>query len=187
MNWYSLYIKEAIDISQPKTVVRYTLPSGKGLLHRDSFNLDKLNDDEEMGLSELLNYVLQHPRDVPSGVLFTFTLEGEQNHFRLIELLAKAATGKVIRTEYIPTSKPIWTSGDGQEAYRITDLKSVRKAGLKDTLKNLPRNKGLTDFLASFGFDESGNEIPIKSKLSKEEQKRKNDEWREQEYEHMPA
>jgi len=48
-------------------------------------------------------------------------------------------------------------------------------------------DKGLLQMVNSLGFDENLKEKKIKTKETKEERKKKNDEWREQEYEHMPA
>ena len=63
----------------------------------------------------------------------------------------------------------------------------TKQADLKGYLKNRPKSKELTNFLGTFGFDADGNEINYDSGKSDEEKKREHDEWREQEYEHMPA
>ena len=62
-----------------------------------------------------------------------------------------------------------------------------KQSNLKETLKKMPKNKALTDFLAAFGFDAKGNPIDYKSDKTDEERRREHDEEREREYEHIPA
>lgn len=101
-------------------VVRYTDSRGVGLFNRDTFSMDKLDDDEDQELTELLSYGMQQPKDVPADVLFFFTLDGEQisDNKRLIELLSKASKRGVIRHEFTVKGEPVWKSSDGQVAYK---------------------------------------------------------------------
>lgn len=98
-------------------VVRYTLEDGTGLLNRRAYDLGKLTDSEAQELSELLGFSLQQPLDVKGGATFAFTIPGEKKHRRMISLLKKAATGKVVRTEIDASITPTWESSDGQLAF----------------------------------------------------------------------
>jgi hypothetical protein len=65
----------------------------------------------------------------------------------------------------------------------------IANKNLKETLDNCSKEerKKYKSLLNSLGFDENGNELEIHDNRSEEEKKKTRDEWREQEYEHMPA
>ena len=109
------------------TVVRYTLADGTGLMNRGAFDTSKLSDNQAQELTELLSLSLNQPLNVKYGDVFTFTPEGEKQHARLIALLKKAATGKVVRTEYTTQAAPTWQSADGQLAFNKGDLVAPTK------------------------------------------------------------
>jgi len=79
--------------------------------------------------------------------------------------------------------------GKGHDFHITIAVRKKRKkaAGLSETLSKIPKSEGLKHFLNSLGFDENGREKAIDSGESKEEKAKKHREWREQEYEHMPA
>lgn len=104
-------------ISNDGEYVRFTTQSGKGLLNRDAYDMSKLTDSQEMELSELLNYGLQQPRNVPAGSIFYFTKDGEKQNKRLIALLKKAAKEPIVRTVKKIQGNPIWKTSDGQVAF----------------------------------------------------------------------
>jgi Spy/CpxP family protein refolding chaperone len=88
-----------------------------GLLNNSVLDRMRLTDDEEAELVELMDLGLQQPRDVSPDGSFYFTDEGLGKHARMIELLEKAAKGKVKR-EVINGGDILWDSGDGQVAVR---------------------------------------------------------------------
>lgn len=97
--------------------VRLTRSDGMGLLNRQAFDTDLLDDDEDQELLELRTYGFQHPVDVPQGAVFAFTPEGLERNQRLIELLTKAAENDVDQQWLDPDDyEVIWESRDGQVA-----------------------------------------------------------------------
>jgi hypothetical protein len=88
-----------------------------GLLNRQAFDTDLLDDDEDQELLELRTYGFQQPLDVPQGAVFAFTPEGLERNQRLIELLTKAAENDVDQQWLDPDDyEVIWESRDGQVA-----------------------------------------------------------------------
>jgi hypothetical protein len=97
--------------------VRLTRSDGMGLLNRQAFDTDLLDDDEDQELLELRTYGFQQPLDVPQGAVFAFTPEGLERNQRLIELLTKAAENDVDQQWLDPDDyEVIWESRDGQVA-----------------------------------------------------------------------
>jgi len=94
---------------------RFTV-NGRGLINNQSLDYDKLTDDEMEEVEYLLPLGLEQPRGVPAGAVFYFTDEGLDRHARLIELLMKAARGRVdVETIDLPQNV-VWESDDGQVA-----------------------------------------------------------------------
>ena len=91
---------------------------GTGLCNRNSWDLSKLTEDEEMTLVEELTYGLENPRYVDKEAIFAFTSEGRKKHEEIINLLIKASNkGDVIIEELDPDDYDIvWESNDGQVA-----------------------------------------------------------------------
>jgi hypothetical protein len=97
--------------------IRYTRSDGTGLMHRSAFNMDLLDDDEDQELTELLNYGLRQPIEVPKNAIFAFTQEGVARNQRLLELLTKAAEDDVEEQWLDPNDyEVVWESDDGQVA-----------------------------------------------------------------------
>jgi hypothetical protein len=103
--------------------IRYVRSNGTGLMNQRAYNLDRLDDDEEQELTELLTYGLVQPpgrrglNGIPDDAVFAFTQEGVEKHQRLIELLTKAADDDVDEIRFNPYDyKVIWESNDGQVA-----------------------------------------------------------------------
>ncbi|MBF0098708.1 MAG: hypothetical protein HQM05_15390 [Magnetococcales bacterium] len=97
--------------------IRYTRSDGTGLMHRSAFDMDLLDDDEDQELTELLNYGLRQPIEVPRNAIFAFTQEGVAKHQRLLELLTKAAENDVEEQRLDPNDyEVVWESDDGQVA-----------------------------------------------------------------------
>lgn len=96
--------------------IRYTHKNGEGLMNRDSFDLDKLNDDEYFEVEDGFLNLRQPQRSIESlPVIFVFTPEGEENHKNLIRLLKKASKYGTKRIELPLTDYEIvWNSNDGQ-------------------------------------------------------------------------
>jgi len=113
------FLEVSQETSDPVTKgVRYTdKKTGGGLMNRSNLNLDKLTDDEHSELVDLWDFGLQQPLEVPSDAKFAFTLEGEQQHERLLELLTKASKNGVVREEIEFVGTPVWASSDGQIAF----------------------------------------------------------------------
>jgi len=109
-----------------QVATRFTVGAANmGLLNNQALNYDKLNDEEEMEVVELLNYGLQQPRGVPNTAKFYFTEEGLQKNARLIELLKKAARGPVRETKVFAPLNPLWASQDGQIAVQPKDVMAI--------------------------------------------------------------
>ena len=75
----------------------------------------------------------------------------------------------------------------GHDFHITVAVKKKRRkaASLSEYVKKNKLTPGMIHFLKSMGFDEKGKPIEVKNK-SVQDKKRKQ-EWREQEYEHMPA
>ena len=99
----------------PVFYYRYVHRNGMGLMNNQGLNRDRLSDDEEADLVDLMDFGLRQPIQVPSGAIFAFTEEGRQQHLRLINLLKKASVYGVTMQK-LPSDKyrVIWNSGDGQ-------------------------------------------------------------------------
>ena len=108
-------VDEAARSAGLQRATRYTV-GNQGLLNNQALNYDKLTDDEMAEVEILLPLGLEQPSNVPAGSKFYFTEQGLTKHARLIELLKKAARGKVVETtQYVPI-RATWTSRDGQVA-----------------------------------------------------------------------
>jgi hypothetical protein len=118
-------VDEAAKAAGAVKTYRYVSRDGVGMLNRDAYNEDKLNDDDAQELDEWLNYGLQQPRDVANDQVFLFTEEGDLQHAEGLRLLKKAARrGFVKQTQYV-VGNPSWESGDGQLAVSSTQIKSA--------------------------------------------------------------
>jgi hypothetical protein len=117
-------VDEAAMAANQQRVTRFTV-GGRGLLNNQVLNYDKLSDDEMAEVEVLLPLGLQQPRDVPANATFFFTDEGLSRHARLIELLKKAARGRVTETAAYVPNDPVWTSSDGQVAVVPEQIKSA--------------------------------------------------------------
>lgn len=86
-------------------------------MNNQGLNRDRLNDDEELELVDLMDFGLRQPTQVPNGAIFAFTEEGRRQHLRLINLLKKASIYGV-KAQKLSSDKyrVIWDSGDGQVA-----------------------------------------------------------------------
>jgi hypothetical protein len=96
--------------------IRYTHKNGEGLMNRDSFDLDKLNDDEYFEVEDGFLKLRQPHQSIHSlPVIFVFTPEGEKKHKNLIRLLKKASKYGTKRIKLPLTDYEIvWNSNDGQ-------------------------------------------------------------------------
>jgi hypothetical protein len=99
-------------------LIRITDRNGTGLLNNKVLNYNKLNDDEEQELIELMNYGLEQPSEVPNTAIFYFTESGFSQHKRLIDLLKKASKNGYIENRIDFSGIPIWESDDGQVAIK---------------------------------------------------------------------
>jgi len=117
-------VDEAARAANQQRVTRFTV-GNRGLLNNQVLNYDKLSDDEMAEVEVLLPLGLQQPRDVPANATFFFTDEGLIRQNRLIELLKKAAKGRVIETTAYVPNDPVWTSNDGQVAVVPEQIKSA--------------------------------------------------------------
>ncbi len=105
----------AANAAGMQRATRYTV-GNKGLLNAQALDYDKLTDEEMAEVETLLPLGLEQPTGVPAGSVFYFTEQGLVKHARLIELLKKAARGRVVETtQYVPV-QAAWTSRDGQVA-----------------------------------------------------------------------
>jgi hypothetical protein len=72
--------------------IRYIHKDGKGYMNRNSFNIDRLSDDEYLKIEDEFLSLQQPSRDIwNQPIIFAFTPEGERQHKRLITLLKKAS------------------------------------------------------------------------------------------------
>ena len=115
MSFEELYERmNGMPAKQGDTIVRHTHANGLGLLNNGGLDRMKLTDDEESELIDVMDFGLQQPRGA-TGVFF-FTLAGEKQHTRMLELLTKASITGVVRKEYVLRGEPTWESDDGQLA-----------------------------------------------------------------------
>jgi hypothetical protein len=130
-------------VTSGQKVVRYVVEGKGGLMNRDAFDISKLTDSQVGKLEELLTYGLQQPRGVPGGAVFYFTEAGEEANKKLLALLKKAATGRVVRTTHSAQDTPLWVSADGQVAFEGEQPKFGRRQPAKSATQE-PEAK--TDF-----------------------------------------
>jgi hypothetical protein len=134
----------AVEPIEPRKLIRITDKKGRGLMNNQALNRDKLTDDEEAELVDLMDFGLQQPRDVPAGAVFYFTESGFAQHGRLIELLKKAAKFGYVETVVESTAPVVWESGDGQVAIAPSETFSVEapadsmRANWPDVWKGFP-------------------------------------------------
>lgn len=94
---------------------RYIHRNGLGLMNNQGLDRNRLTDDEEAELVDLMDFGLRQPIQVPNNAIFAFTEEGKKRHSRLINLLKKASIyGVSMQKLPISNYRVIWDSGDGQ-------------------------------------------------------------------------